>query len=67
MADLEDKPFFYATLDPTSPLGPNTPALTTLMFKVCDNNVEKFNEACRLIGLFANKAIELHEIDKRMG
>ena len=60
MTDIEDKPFFYHTKDSDSPLGPNTPALTTLMYKVCDNNTDKFNEACRLINLFVDKAIEFH-------
>jgi hypothetical protein len=35
--------------------GHPVPALTTLLYKVCDNNSEKFNEACRLIDLFMDE------------
>lgn len=51
----------YGTLDPTNPVGlpGGTPALTTLLYKVCDQNSEKFDEACRLICLFLDKKAEL--------
>lgn len=51
----------YNTLDPTNPVGlpGGTPALTTLLYKVCDQNSEKFDEACRLICLFLDKKAEL--------
>lgn len=51
----------FGTLDPTNPVGlpGGTPALTTLLYKVCDQNNEKFDEACRLIGLFLDKKAEL--------
>lgn len=51
----------YGTLDPTNPVGlpGGTPALTTLLYKVCDQNREKFDEACRLICLFLDKKAEL--------
>lgn len=51
----------YGTLDPTNPVGlpGGTPALTTLLYKVCDQNNDKFDEACRLICLFLDKKAEL--------
>lgn len=51
----------FGTLDPTNPVGlsDGTPALTTLLYKVCDQNNEKFDEACRLICLFLDKKAEL--------
>lgn len=54
-------PALYGTLDPTNPVGlpGGTPALTTLLYKVCDQNGEKFDEACRLICLFLDKKAEL--------
>lgn len=36
----------------------DVPALTTLLYKVCDQDKGKFEEACRLIELFVNKALE---------
>lgn len=36
------------TTDPETGL----PALTTLLYKVCEQDSAKFNEACRLIHLF---------------
>lgn len=51
----------FNTTDPTNPVGlpGGTPALTTLLYKVCDQNNEKFDEACRLICLFLDKKDEL--------
>lgn len=34
------------------------PALTTLLYKVCENDEVRFNEACRLVNLFIEKALE---------
>lgn len=34
------------------------PALTTLLYKVCDQDEKKFEEACRLINLFIEAALE---------
>lgn len=36
--------------------GGTTPALTILLYRVCDNNMKKFDEACRLINLFMDAA-----------
>lgn len=54
-------PVLYGTLDSRNPLGipSGTPALTTLMYKVCDGDAKKFDEACRLICLFLDKKAEL--------
>lgn len=40
------------TTDPHTGL----PALTTLLHKVCNGDADKFNEACRLLDLFMDKA-----------
>lgn len=42
----------YKTVDPNTGL----PALTTLLYKVCDNDGDKFEEACRLLRLFMGMA-----------
>ena len=51
----------YSTTDPTNPVGlpGGTPALTTLLYKVCDQDTAKFDEACRIINLFLDKKDEL--------
>lgn len=36
----------------------DVPALTTLLYKVCDNDDVKFDEACRLLRLFMEKVSE---------
>lgn len=33
-------------------------AASTLLFKVCDGDNDRFEEACRLIELIVNKALE---------
>lgn len=38
----------------------DVPALTTLLIKVCDNDTHKFQEACRLLGLFMQKVEDSH-------
>lgn len=42
------------------PLGPikNQPALTTLLFIVCNNDKDKFEEAIRLLNLFMQSAYD---------
>lgn len=52
----------FNTVDPMNPLGlpSGTPALTTLLYKVCDGDAEKFDEACRLICAFLDKKDELN-------
>lgn len=52
----------FNTVDPTNPVGlpGGTPALTTLLYKVCDNDMAKFDEACRIISLFLDKKDELN-------
>lgn len=64
----------FGTLDPKNPVGlpGGTPALTTLLYKVCDQNNEKFDEACRLICLFLDKKAEmdgqpLKKLERLMG
>jgi len=41
------------TTDPETGL----PALTSLLYKVCEKDVDKFNEACRLVDLFITEAL----------
>lgn len=52
----------FNTTDPTNPVGlpGGTPALTTLLYKVCDQDMAKFDEACRLLSLFLDKKDELN-------
>lgn len=54
-------PVLFGTLDPTNPVGlpGGTPAMTTLLYRVCDGDGEKFDEACRLICLLLDKKAEL--------
>ena len=42
---------FYSAVGPISPLA-QCPAMTTMLFKVCDRDHDKFDEAMRLVGLF---------------
>lgn len=56
----------YGTNDPMvkfpTPVGPdNMPALTTLLYVVCQNDQEKFEEATRLVGLFIDHALALKD------
>lgn len=53
----------FNTVDPTNPLAipSGTPALTTLLYKVCDGDTAKFDEACRIIYLFLDKKAELDD------
>ena len=60
MSKTHDEPYLYHTVDPEAPFD-GCPALTTLLFKVCDNNHEKFDEAIRLVHLFVLKDRELRK------
>jgi len=40
----------------------DVPAATTLLYKVCDNNPQKFEEACRLVSLFMKEAQEKKDV-----
>lgn len=45
------------TVDPDLAIGGvPVPALTTLLYQVCGKDAEKFEEACRLVGLFIEQA-----------
>lgn len=47
------------TKDPENRLlGNPVPALTTLLYKVCDQDQNKFEEATRLVDLFIEEALE---------
>lgn len=46
----------YSTVDMAGTI-PNCPALTTLLYKVCGNDGEKFDEASRLVQLFVRQAL----------
>lgn len=70
--DLEEEDLLRTLMATTDPEnfgkvvpGQTVPALTILLYKVCDNNQEKFNEACRLVDLFIKKDRELHARHKR--
>ncbi len=63
----EDHPahdLFYSVEDPMGPL-PQCPAMTTLLYRVCDKDTVKFEEATRLIGLFMAAAYEKGKTDGR--
>jgi hypothetical protein len=49
----------YGTLDPTVLLddGKPLPAMTTMLYRVCDNDEKKFEEAARIVGLFIKAAL----------
>lgn len=51
----------YATVDPTveDPPGRPVPALTTLLYRVCGNDDQQFEEATRVVELFVTKALEV--------
>lgn len=56
----DDPRWFYSTVDPTIELeGRPVPALTSLLYRVCTNDPDKFGEACRLLRLFAAEASRL--------
>lgn len=45
----------YKTIDPTSIIS-KCPASTTLLYQVCGNDPDKFDNAMRLVRLFMNEA-----------
>ena len=48
----------YKTVDPSVSLdGSPLPAMTTMLYRVCDNDPAKFEEATRLIELFIKEAL----------
>ena len=54
-----NEPWFYSTEDPEHLMnGDPIPALTSILYHVCDRDQARFNEACRLIRLFVAKATE---------
>ncbi len=45
--------FLLSTVDPTISLdGRPVPAMTTMLYRVCDNDPQRFEEATRLVHLF---------------
>lgn len=55
MLEVVDK-VLYLTKDPLSPIK-DCPALTTLLYRVCQEDVERFEEATRIVGLFIEEAL----------
>ena len=51
---------FYTTQDPTTsaPNGGHLPAMTSVLYKICGRDPDKFNEATRLISLFIKEGIK---------
>jgi hypothetical protein len=48
----------FRTIDPTLRLdGQPLPAMTTLLYRVCDNDPVKFEEATRIVELFISEAL----------
>lgn len=47
----------YSTKDPEALLA-NCPAMTTMLYTVCDSNDFKFGEAMRLVELFVKEALK---------
>lgn len=60
MTKNTDDLYLYHTVDPEASFK-GCPAVTTLLFTVCDNNYEKFLEATRLVHLFILKDRELRK------
>lgn len=49
----------YAATDPTVVLnGSPVPAVTSLLFRVCDRDQERFDEAVRIVRLFISAALD---------
>ena len=53
---------YFSVQDPLGPLD-QYPAMSTMLFKVCDRNPDKFDEAMRLVGLFMAAAYEKGKSD----
>lgn len=48
----------FGTVDPTAELnGRPLPAMTTMLYRVCNNDEKKFSEATRIVELFINEAL----------
>lgn len=60
MSNTPNEPYMFHTVDPEGPFD-SCPAMTTLLFKICNNDVHKFNEAIRLVHLFVLKDRELRK------
>jgi len=56
----------YGTVDPDHwLLGSKVPAMTTLLYRVCDNDSNKFEEATRLVQLFIEETFRVeHEANQ---
>ena len=58
MARTQIERVLYGTADPTVSLdGKSVPAMTTRLYRVCDNDPKKFEEATRLLELFIEEAL----------
>ena len=55
MLEVVDK-VLYLTKDPLSPIK-DCPALTALLYGVCQNDHKRFEEATRIVGLFIEEAL----------
>lgn len=52
----------FSTVDPTVEMdGRPLPAMSTMLYRVCDTDLVKFEEATRLIGLFIADALAAHD------
>jgi hypothetical protein len=50
----------FRTIDPTVLLdGRPVPAMTTLLYSICDNDPDKFEEATRIVQLFISEALNV--------
>lgn len=65
MTDTDREQILYDTIDPENVVdGRPVPALTTLLYRVCGEDPERFEEATRLVELFIIAA--LSRSDARM-
>lgn len=56
-ADKHVTAVLFRATDPNNRLGGRSlPAMTTMLYRICDDDQNKFDEACRLIGLFIEEA-----------
>ena len=63
--DVDPDRWFYTTTDPTVLLhGRPAPASTVLYYKHCDGDSAMFDEVNRIIKLFVDEAIRLHDEKK---
>lgn len=49
----------FTTKDPKFPIEGmgDAPAMTTMLYRVCNNDPEKFEEACRIVDLFIDGTV----------